>query len=51
LIVYLDRFRGQQDLLPLIDEVNAEPCRIPWLENRRLILSLTPDTPTQPGGP
>jgi hypothetical protein len=51
LIVYLDRFRGQQDLLPLIDEVNAEQCRIPWLENRRLILSLTPDTPTQPGGP
>jgi hypothetical protein len=51
LIVCLDPFRGQQDLIPLIDEANAEQCRIPWLENRRLILSLTPDTPAQPGGP
>jgi hypothetical protein len=51
LIVCLDPFQGQQDLLPLIDEVNAEQCRIPWLENRLLILSLTPRTPAQPGGP
>jgi hypothetical protein len=51
LLVYLDPFRGQQDLLPLIDEVNAEQCRIPWLENRRLVLSLTPGTPSQRGGP
>jgi hypothetical protein len=51
LIVYLDPFRGQQDLLPLIDDVNAEHCRIPWLENRRLVISLTPGSPSQPGGP
>jgi hypothetical protein len=51
LIVYLDPFRGQQDLIPLIDEVNAEHCRIPWLENRRLVLSLTPGSPVQPSGP
>jgi hypothetical protein len=51
LIVYLDPFRGQQALLPVIDDVNAEQCRIPWLENRRLIISLTPSSTSQPGGP
>jgi hypothetical protein len=49
LIVYLDPFREQEVLIPLIDEVNAEQCRIPWLENRRLVLSLTPGQ--QRGGP
>jgi hypothetical protein len=38
LIVYLDPFRGQQELVELIDDINAEHCRIPWLENRRLLL-------------
>jgi hypothetical protein len=51
LIVYLDPFRGQEELVPVIDEVNAEQCRIPWLENRRLLLSLTPDPQGQRGGP
>jgi hypothetical protein len=51
LIVYLDPFRGQQDLLPLIDDVNAAQCRLPWLENRRLVISLTPGSPSQPGSP
>jgi hypothetical protein len=51
LIVYLGPFRGQEDLLPLIDGVNAEHCRLPWLENRRLVLSLTPGLPPQRGGP
>src|SRR5207302_5082794 len=36
LIVYLDRFRGQEGLIPLIDNVNAQQCRLPWLENRRI---------------
>jgi hypothetical protein len=49
LIVYLDPFRGQEDLTPLIDAVNGEPCRIPGLENRRLVISLTPGQ--QPRGP
>ena len=43
LIVYLDPFAGQQALTPVIDAVNAQQCRIPWLDNRRLVLSLTPD--------
>jgi hypothetical protein len=49
LIVYLDRFRGQEALIPLIDNVNAQGCRLPWLENRRLVISLTPGP--QHGGP
>jgi len=45
-IVYFDSFRGQEGLLPVIDEVNARHVRLPWLEDRRLVLSLTPS----PGG-
>jgi hypothetical protein len=43
-IVYFDRFRGQEMLVPLIDEVNAEHVRLPWLGDRRLVLSLMPGT-------
>jgi hypothetical protein len=42
LIVYLDPFAGQDELLPLIDELNAGHHRLPWLDNRRLVMSLTP---------
>jgi hypothetical protein len=42
LIVYLDPFAGQDDLLPVIDELNAGNHRLPWLDNRRLLMSLTP---------
>jgi hypothetical protein len=42
LIVHLDPFRGQEQLLPLIDELNASHHRLPWLDNRRLVMSLTP---------
>jgi hypothetical protein len=42
LIVYLDPFAGQDELLPLIDQLNAGQHRIPWLDNRRLVMSLTP---------
>jgi hypothetical protein len=42
LIVYLDRFAGQEELVPLIDELNAGNHHLPWLENRRLVMSLTP---------
>lgn len=41
-IVYLDPFAGQDELLPLIDDLNAGHHRIPWLDNRRLVMSLTP---------
>jgi len=44
LLVYLDPFRGQDELLPLIDKVNASHHRLPWLDNRRLVISPTPET-------
>jgi hypothetical protein len=42
LVVQWDPFAGQEALAPVIDRFNAAGHRIPWLENRRLILSLTP---------
>jgi hypothetical protein len=42
LIVYLDPFRGQDELLPVIDKLNAGNHCLPWLDNRRLVMSLTP---------
>jgi hypothetical protein len=49
LIVYLDPFAGQNELLPVIDDLNAAHHRLPWLDNRRLILSLTPQGKTRAG--
>ena len=51
LIVHLDPFGGQEELVPVIDGVNAAHCRLPWLDNRRLVLSLTPGGQAQRGGP
>jgi hypothetical protein len=42
LIVQWDPFAGQEALLPMLDTFNAAGHRIPWLENRRLVLALTP---------
>jgi hypothetical protein len=42
LIVTLDPFRGQEALIPVIDEFNREGYRLPWLGNRLVVLSLTP---------
>jgi hypothetical protein len=42
LIVYLDPFAGQEALVPVLDRYNAAGHRLPWLENRRIVLSLTP---------
>jgi hypothetical protein len=42
LVVQLDPYAGQGVLEPVIDRFNAAGHRIPWLENRRLVLSLTP---------
>jgi len=47
LIIYLDPFGEQGALLPEIDRVNAERHRIPWLDNRLLVISITP--PAHPG--
>lgn len=49
LIVYLDPFAAQNDLIPCIDEFNAAGHRLPWLENRRLVISLTPRGPARAG--
>jgi hypothetical protein len=49
LIVHLDPFQGQDELLPIIDELNAGHHRLPWLDNRRLVLSLTPRQETRAG--
>jgi hypothetical protein len=35
------RFR-QEALIPVIDEFNAQAHRLPWLHNRRVVVSLTP---------
>ena len=42
LIVYLDPFVGQNELVPIIDALNGGNHRLPWLDNRRLVMSLTP---------
>ena len=49
LIVYLDPFMGQDELLPVIDALNAGNHRLPWLDNRRLIMSLTPQGEARAG--
>jgi hypothetical protein len=42
LIVCLDPFSGQEALVPVIDDFNAERHRLPWLQNRQVVLCLTP---------
>ena len=49
LIVHVDRFGGQEALVPVIDEFNARQHRLPWLDNRRLVISLTPTGPSRDG--
>jgi hypothetical protein len=49
LIVYLDPFLGQDELLPLINKLNAANHRLPWLDNRRLVMSLTPGAEARAG--
>jgi hypothetical protein len=47
LIVQFNRFAEQDALLPLIDSLNHQSLQIPWLNNRRLVISPTP-TGSQP---
>jgi hypothetical protein len=49
LIVQLDRFSQEQALIPLVDSLNRQSCCVPWLDNRRLVLSLTPPDYPQAG--
>lgn len=49
-IVQLDRFGGQQSVEAVVDAFNAERHRLPWLENRQVVVSLTP-LPRRQGDP
>ena len=49
LVVQYEPFAGQEGLIPVIDSFNAAGHRIPWLENRRLLLCLTPRGQTTRG--
>ena len=49
LVVRLDRFAGQEALTPVIDAFNAAGQRLPWLENRQVVISLTPDSQLRSG--
>jgi hypothetical protein len=42
LMVNLDPFSGHEALIPVIDDFNAQGHRLPWLDNRRVLLCLTP---------
>jgi hypothetical protein len=44
LIVSLDPFAGQEALEPVIDAFNAAGHRLPWLENRQVVMALAPHT-------
>ncbi len=49
LIVCLDPFRGQEALLPVVDEYNAAKHRLPWLGNRHVVISLAPHAQPRAG--
>ena len=48
-VVQFDPFAGQEVLTSVLDRFNAEDHRLPWLENRRVVLSLTPRQRDGPG--
>ena len=45
LVVKMDPFRGQEALVPAIDGFNAQGHRLWWLQNRQVVLCLTPGQP------
>jgi hypothetical protein len=49
LIVHLDRFGGQEAVVPVVDAFNAAGHRLPWLENRQVVISLTPPAQSRAG--
>jgi hypothetical protein len=49
LLVQLDPFAGQEALVPVVDAFNDKRHRLPWLENRQVVLSLTPRGPARSG--
>lgn len=49
LIVQLEPFAGQEALVPVLDRFNHASHTLPWLGNRRLIVSLRPRGRPTPG--
>jgi hypothetical protein len=49
LIVQLDPFAGQEALVPVVDAFNDRRHRLPWLENRQVVVALTPRGPARSG--
>jgi hypothetical protein len=48
-VVWLDEFAEQDALQPVLDRFNAAKHRLPWLDNRLLVLSFP--APTARAGP
>ena len=49
-IVYFDQdFNHQDDVLPLIDRINSQQHRIPWMDDRLLVLSVCPESNSRAG--
>jgi hypothetical protein len=42
LIVHLDPFGGQEALVPMVDTFNAARHRLPWLDDRQVLVTITP---------
>lgn len=42
LVVFLDPFPGQSALRPLVEDFNARPPSLPWLDNKRVVICLSP---------
>ena len=49
LVVQLDPFGGQEALIQVVDEFNAARHRLRWLENRQVVISLTPQAQPRAG--
>jgi hypothetical protein len=49
LIVQLDRFGGQEALVPAVDAFNAAHHHLPWIEDRQVLIALTPPPKSSPG--
>ena len=49
LIVHLDPFAGQEMLVPVVDTFNAQRHRLPWLDCRQVLVSLTPPPQSRAG--
>jgi hypothetical protein len=42
LVVQMEPFGGQEALVPVVDAFNATGHQVPWLDNRRVVVSLAP---------